>query len=57
MIEKTPRVPPHVALLQEIEARRSSFAVQASGLAPVLDMLSAYIVATEARLKALEQPK
>lgn len=49
------RVPPAVALLQEIQKRRASPAVAVSGLGPVLDVLAAYIVTTEARLAALEK--
>lgn len=57
MMEPAPRVPPHVALLNEIAKRRTSLAVQASGLAPVLEMLNAYITATESRLSELEQTR
>lgn len=48
------RVPPAAALVAEIDKRRSTAAVQFSGLAPVLDMLRAYIVGTEARISQLE---
>jgi hypothetical protein len=54
-IEKVDRVPPHVAIRQEIAKHRRSMMVAASGLAPVLEMLDAYIVSTEARLAALEE--
>jgi len=50
-------IPPAVALLQEIQKRRSSPAVVVSGLGPVLDVLAAYIVKTEGRLAALEKGK
>lgn len=52
-IETSARLPPHVAIRQEIQKRRSSPAVQLSGLTPVLDMLDAYIVATSAELHDL----
>lgn len=48
------RVPPHVALRQEIAKRRNSASVALGGLGPVLDMLDAYIAATDARVAALE---
>jgi len=56
-IERVQRVPPHVALLNEIDSRRKSVAVLATGLGPVLEVLRAYIVSTEARLEAVERGK
>lgn len=53
-IETVARVPPGAALVNEIDRRRASAVVQAAGLGPVLEMLRAYIVATESRLAALE---
>ena len=52
--EKVERVPPHVAIRQEIEKQRRSLMVAASGLGPVLDLLDAYVASTEARMSALE---
>ena len=48
------RLPPATALRQEIEKHRRSVMVAASGMGPVLDMLDAYIVTTEARIEKLE---
>lgn len=56
-IENVDRIPPQVALLNEIDGRRRSMAVIASGMGPVLDMLREYIVTTEARIAQLEAPK
>lgn len=52
-IENVQRVPPHVAIRQEIEKRRRSPLVAASGFAGTLGMLDAYIVTTESRLADL----
>jgi hypothetical protein len=48
------RLPPAAALLEEIEKRRRTPAVTMSGLGPVLAMLSAYIIQTDARIALLE---
>lgn len=56
-IERVQRVPPHVALLNEIDSRRKSLPVMAAGLAPLLEVVRAYIVSTEARLEAVEKTK
>lgn len=52
-IEKVERVPPHVAIRQEIEKRSRSPLIAASGFAGTLGMLDAYIVSTEARFATL----
>ena len=49
------RVPPAAALRAEIAKHRRSVMVAASGLAPVLEILDAYVVQTEARIAALEE--
>lgn len=54
-IEQVVKVPPVVALLNEIDARRRSVAVLAAGLGPTLEMLRAYVVETDARLSELER--
>jgi hypothetical protein len=53
-IEKLDRVPPHVAIQQEIAKHRRSMMVAASGMGPLLDILDAYITRTEARLALIE---
>jgi hypothetical protein len=51
--EKVERVPPAVALRQEIAKHRRSMMVAASGMGPVLEILDAYIVSTEGQLREL----
>jgi hypothetical protein len=48
------RVPPAAALVAEIDRRRNDGMVKLSGMGPVLDMLRAYIVQTDARLSDVE---
>lgn len=54
-IEQVDRVPPHVAIRQEIAKHRRSPVVKVGGFGSVLEMLDAYVVATEARIEALEK--
>ena len=54
-IEKVERKPPSVAIREEIAKHRNSFMVKGSGFAPLLDMVESYIVATDARISALEE--
>lgn len=56
-VEAGARVPPHAALLEEIARRRSTAAVSFAGIGPVLDVLAAYVAATEARISELERLK
>lgn len=49
-IEKVDRLPPHVALRAEIAKHRRSMMVAASGMGPVLEILDAYVAATEDQL-------
>jgi hypothetical protein len=53
-IETAPRVPPFVAMRLELAKLRASALVAMSGRGAIIDIVDAYLVATEARLKALE---
>lgn len=53
-IETSPRVPPSVALRQEIERQRRTLPFFAQAYRPVLDLLDAYVAETDARIAALE---
>lgn len=52
--ESVQRVPPHVAIRQEIAKHRKSVMVAAAGLGPLLEVLDAYLVTVESRLATLE---
>jgi hypothetical protein len=49
----TGRVPPDIALRQEIAKRRTSAAVVMSGMGPVLDILDAYVAAIGSEMRDL----
>ncbi len=59
MIEKVSgRVPPAAALLARIESSRALVPLLARPIvSPLLDAFAAYVVATEARITALEDRK